>query len=286
MMKHLTKSMGFKRVFVFFLFLFSFLLGLSNVQAEKRKFVVCLPLGEGSSAQATRHMEPFLRHLEKKAGWESGSVEGKYINSLSECLSYIEKTKPDFGVLSQGIYLQMYRKWRLGVIGRVDMPRGAGRRLYLVVEKGKYSSLSDLKGTVLKSNHVADSAFLNKVVFKGKIDATKHFKLSPTSSPLRGFKSVYRGRAGATLVNDDELKLMRKRKEGKKLKVLMSSMRFPGTPVVAFKKNAKSKDIRTLTKTLSGLCSGEGNSVCRNTMIRSFKPASNATYSKLRKLYR
>ena len=258
----------------------------TNVWAKKREFVVCLPLGEGSSALATRHMKPFIRHLEKKAGWKANSVKGKYINSMSTCLSYINANKPDFGVLSQGVYLKMRRKWGLTVLGRVDMPRGAGRRLYLVVQKGKHSSLADLKGTTLKSNHVAETKFVSKVVFKGKIDVTKHFKIRTTSSPLRGFKSVYRGRAEATLVNDDELKLMRKRKEGKKLKVILSSPRLPGTPVVAFRGNASSKDVRVLRKAIRSLCKGSGKSVCRNAMIRRFMPASNATYSKIRRLYR
>lgn len=257
-----------------------------NVWAKNREFVVCLPLGEGSSALATRHMKPFIRHLEKKAGWQANSVKGKYINSMSKCLSYISANKPDFGVLSQGVYLKMWKKWRLKVLGRVEMPRGAGRRLYLVVQKGKHSSLASLKGTTLKSNHVAETRFLSKVIFKGKVDVTTYFKIRTTSSPLRGFKSVYRGRAEATLVNDDELKLMRKRKEGKKLKVILSSPRLPGTPVVAFKGHASAKDTRVLKKALRSLCNGSGKSVCRNAMIRRFLPASNATYSKLRRLYR
>ncbi len=257
-----------------------------SARAGKRRFVVCLPLGEGSAAQATRHMQPFLRHLEKSAGWEENSVVGTYINSLPECLAYIEKNKPHFGVISQGLYLSNHRKWSLDVIGRVDMPRGAGRRLHLVVEKGKYDSLEGLKGVVLRSNHVADTEFLNRIVFNRKIDVASHFKLDPTSSPLSGIRSVFRGRVGATLVNDDELELMRKRKEGEKLEVLMSSRALPGTPVVAFKNNADAKDVRTLAKILGNLCKGAGKSVCRDTMIRNFTSANNAVYAKLRNLYR
>lgn len=262
------------------------LLVSGRAMAGSKDFVVCLPLGEGSSTLATRHMSPFLRHVEKLVGWKSNAIKGKYLNSVSTCEAHVKASKPGFAVLSQGLYLDKRRAWRLKVIGRVDMPRGAGRRLYLVVKKGRYSSLSDLKGKVLKSNHVAEKKFLSKVVFKGKIDVESHFKLRPTTSPLRGFKSVYRGRADATLVNEEELKLMRRRKEGKQLEVIYKSPKLPGTPVVAFRRNASSKDIRTLKKALPGLCKGVGASVCRGAMIKDFDAASQSTYRKLIRLFR
>lgn len=254
--------------------------------AGSRDFVVCLPLGEGSSSVATRHMSPFLRHVEKLVGWPAKAIGGKYINSLSACERHVKSQKPGFGVLSQGLYLEKRRAWKLKIIGRVSMPRGAGKRLYLVVKKGQYSKLSELKGKVLKSNHVAETKFLSKVVFRGKVDVTSHFKLRPTTSPLRGFKSVYRGRADCTLVNDEELKLMKRRKEGKALEVIYKSPRLPGTPVVAFRRHASSSDIRKLKKNLPKVCRGSGKSVCRGAMIQSFHSASRSTFRKALRLFR
>ncbi len=253
--------------------------------AGGRDFVICLPLGEGSAAAATRYMKPFLRHLEKRAGWPEGSVTGRYINGLAACKAYIRSHKPGFGLVSQGTYVANRRAWRLRVIGRVDMPRGAGKRLYLVTKKGAYRSLDELKGKKLKSNHVAEVSFLSKVIFRGKIDAGRFFKLVATSSPLMGFKSVHRGRADCTLVNDDELAIMKRRREGADLEVLYKSPRLPGTPVVAFGRNASKTDIATLRKVLPGLCSGDGKSVCQNAMIRGFRSASNGTYRSIVRLF-
>ena len=266
--------------------LFVVLMGLGSVAlAGPRDFVICLPLGEGSASAATRYIKPFLRLMEKKAGWPEGSVTGRYINGMAACKAYVRSHKPGFGLLSQGLYVANRRAWRLKVIGRVDMPRGAGNRLYLVVKKGAYTSLDQLKGKTLKSNHVAEKSFLSKVIFRGKVDAARFFRLRATSSPLMGFKSVHRGRADCTLVNDDELAILKRRREGKDLEVIYKSPRLPGTPVVAFKRNASKADIAALRKALPTICSGEGKTVCQNAMIRRFRPASDGTYRSIVRLF-
>ncbi len=257
----------------------------SRAQAAKRVFVVCLPLAEGAEEAATKQMAPFLRRLEKLAGWPAGSVEGHFYSSIAGCEAAVRRLKPAFGLVSQGLYLEKRRTWGLKVIGRVDMPRGAGRRLYLVVKKGAYKSLDELRGKVLKSNHVAEVRFLSKVIFRGKVDAGRFFRLRSTSSPLRGFKAVYRGRADCTLVNDEELKIMRRRREGKDLEVIYQSPVLPGTPVVAFRRHAAPQDVKAVARALRNLCKGEGASVCRNAMIRRFLPGSDATFRKLVRLF-
>ena len=184
----------FRRIFIVSLFVG--ILGLGSVaSAGPRDFVICLPLGEGSASAATRYIKPFLRLMEKKAGWPEGSVTGRYINGMAACKAYVRTHKPGFGLLSQGLYVANRKAWRLKVIGRVDMPRGAGKRLYLVVKKGAYRSLDQLKGKTLKSNHVAEKSFLSKVIFRGKLDAARFFRLRATSS-LDGFQIRASGSGG------------------------------------------------------------------------------------------
>lgn len=253
--------------------------------AGPRDFAICLPLGEGSSAAANQYLGGFFRHVEKLMGWPADSISGKYLTSISECNGYVSSQKPGFGLFSQGLYLAKRTSAKLQVIGKVDMPRGAGTRLHLVVKKGAYKNYQALQGKALKSNHIAERRFISKVIFRGKIDAFTFFDLQTTSSPLMGFKSVFRGRAEATLINDDELKIMKKRKEGRDLTVIYTSPRLPGTPVVAFRGNASAADIRKMSRILPKICTGEGKSVCRNTMIRSFSSASDATYRALVRMY-
>lgn len=253
--------------------------------AGPRDFAICLPLGEGSSALANRYLPPFFRHVEKRMGWPTGSMKGKYFTSISACARYVSSKSPGFGLLSQGLYLERRRSWKLRVLGRVDMPRGAGTCLHLVVRKGSYASLNDLQGKKLKSNHVAEKRFLSKVIFKGKVNAQTFFNLASTYSPLMGFKSVFRNRADATLVNPDELKRMRGRKEGRVLKVIYSSPILPGTPVVAFRGNASGSDMTKMKRTLPRICSGAGRRICTNAMIRRFRSAGDATYRKLVRMF-
>lgn len=255
-----------------------------QAQAGPRDLVICMPGSPGSTAGAQVYMAPFFRRIESLAGWPASTINGSFHPSYTSCLSKIRSTSPGFAVLSLGVYLEQRKRYKMRVIGRVDIAYGAGTRLYLVVQKGKYTSLAQLKGKRLTSDHLEETQFLNKVMFGGKIDVTTHFTLRKVRATTKGMRDVKRGRADATIINDEQLRLMKRR--GYPLVVLHKSPRLPGAPLVALGSYARSGDINKMKKVAGAVCSGaSGRKLCRTTSISRARRATNATYRGMVRLF-
>lgn len=263
------------------------LLASPRAEAGPRDFLICIPGSPGSSASAASYMKPFFRRIESLAGWPVGATQGSYHPKYSGCMSQIRTGKPGFAVMALGVYLKHRRSLKLKAIGQVDMFAGAGKRLYLVVRKGTYSSLSELKGKKLTSNHLAEKRFLNQILFRGKIKVSQHFQLRMVYRTTKGMRNVARGRADATIINDDELKTMKRRSWGKSLKILLKSPPLPGAVLVAFGQHAKPADVTKLKSVIGRMCKGaQGNKLCKSSGIRGMRPASQATFARMIRMYR
>lgn len=255
-----------------------------KAQAGARDLVICMPGSPGSTAGARVYMAPFFRRIESLAAWPASTINGSFYPSYTGCMSRIRSQRPGFAVLSLGVYLEQRKRFKMRVIGRVDILYGAGNRLYLVVKKGSYTSLAQLKGKRLTSDHLEETKFLNKVMFGGKIDVSTHFKLKKVRFTTKGMRDVKRGRADATIINDEQLRIMKRR--GYPLVVLHKSPPLPGAPLVALGSYARSGDINKMKKVAGAMCSGaQGKSLCRKTGIKGARRATDSTYARMIRLF-
>jgi ABC-type phosphate/phosphonate transport system substrate-binding protein len=256
------------------------LTGAPRAEAGSRDFLICIPGSPGSSASAQSYLTPFFRRVESLAGWSAGATTGSYQPSYSGCLSQIRSGRPGFAVMALGAYLEQRVAHRLQVIGQVEMFAGAGQRLYLVVKRGAFKTVADLKGKRLTSNHLEEAKFLSRVMFAGKIDVTQHFVLRKVNATTKGMRDVARGRVDATIINDDELRTMKGRAFGKDLEIIHQSPPLPGAPLVAFRGNATAADLASLRRSIGGMCSGaEGRKLCLSAGIRAMRSATDATFA-------
>lgn len=273
-----------KRILITTAILIGTLGASQQAHAGARDLVICMPGSPGSTAGAKAYMAPFFRRIESLAGWPASTINGSFHPRYSGCMSRIRAVKPGYAVLSLGVYLEQRKSLRLRVIGSVDILYGAGSRLYLVVKKGRYTSLAQLKGKQLTSDHLEESKFLNKVMFGAKIDVNTHFTLKKVRATTKGMRDVKRGRADATIINDQQLRLMKKR--GYPLVVLHKSPRLPGAPLVALGSYARSGDVTKMKKVAAAMCSGsQGKKLCRSTGIKRAQRASNSTYARMVRLF-
>jgi len=276
-----------KRIILIPGILLSCLLAVPTAEAGSRDFLICIPGSPGTSAGAAAFMTPFFRRIESLAGWPASSTTGSYQPRYAGCMASIRSSRPGFAVMALGVYLQHRRDMHLKVIGQVDMFAGPGRRLHLVVRKGTFRTLAELKGKKLTSNHLVEKRFLNKIMFGGKIDVAQHFVLRQVSRTTKGMRDVARGRVDATIVNDDELRTMHHRSWGRKLTVIHKSPALPGAPLVAFGRNAKRADISALRRVIARMCSGaQGRKLCKSSGIRSMRLATQSTYARMIRMYR
>lgn len=255
-----------------------------RAQAGPRDLVICMPGSPGTTTGAQSYMAPFFRRIESLAGWPASTINGSFHPTYTSCMSRIRSKRPGFAVLSLGVYLEQRKRYKMRVIGQVDILYGPGNRLYLVVKKGTYTSLAQLKGKRLTSDHLEETKFLSKVMFGGKIDVTKHFKLKKVRAVAKGMRDVKRGRSDATIINGEQLRIMKSR--GYPLVVLHKSPPLPSAPLVALGSYAHGGDITKMKQVVGAMCSStQGRKLCRNTGIKGARRATNGTYAKMVRLF-
>lgn len=266
--------------------------------AGPKDFMVYAPGMGGNEKQAKPYLDTFLRELEKAMSWPAGSADGAYFEEPKAAQTYIDNKQPGYGMISPAMYLDLACQ-KTGVEPVATVVAGAGGgdaqaaqagmsagKYHVVVKEGTATDLKGLEGKKLISNHLEDKRFVSNVVFGGKIDADKHFKLESTNSPVKPFKSVDRGTADAALVDDAQLQNMKTLPFGKSLKVVYSSEALPPFPVVSFGKVVKAAERDQMKKVLLGLCAtSSGGRVCKSLSIKKFDPVDAKAFKSALDLY-
>ena len=260
--------------------MFGLLFGLAApALAGPHDFVIQHGGAGGTSQTAQPYINQVLRYAEGVLKWPANSAKGEFFPDEAGAVQYIDANKPGFGIVDASVFLDLREKYDLQPIASVQGQNQLNGHLSVVVKDPNIKSLDDLKGKTLISNHLENSKFLSKIVFAGKLDADKHFKLSPTASPLKGLKAVDRGEAEATLLDDEQLASSKTLPFGKDLKVIFTSKLLPPTPVVAFGKNSVPADREAFGKMLIGMCKDKkGADVCKSLQITKFTPPDKAAY--------
>lgn len=247
--------------------------------ADTIKVVVVRENAVGSAAQAQPHLDNLLNRIAHSLGWQS--VEGKYFNRRKKAMSYIEKERPHFGILSLSTYLGLKDQYRLKVIGQVRLSVPGGSQYFVVGKDAK--SLDDCKRQVLASNHLGDPKFIETVV------AGNAFKLSDfislqTNRPIQTIKAVIRDRAKCALLDDAQFNELSSLQGGSDLKVAWKSQKLPPMPVVAFAP-ADREEQKRFRNVLSHLCQKANRELCSKMGISSLRIASDSDYAKVVAVY-
>lgn len=249
----------------------SVLLVAAPAFAGPRDFLVQMGSVGGTTESAANYIEMFLRYTETALKWTANASAGSFFPDATGAIDYIKDKKPGFAMLDPEIWLELRKKEDLHVLAAVH-GHGIDRGHLSVVVKGdKIKTLDDLKGKTLVANHLASKRYLSKIVFDGKLDAATHFKLVPTQSPMKGLKSLERGEADATLLDDDQLAESKKLPFASELHVIYTSGALPPAPLVSFGKVAKKDDASQVAKLVLTMCSDpKGAEVCKALRITKF----------------
>jgi hypothetical protein len=251
-----------------------------GVEADETvKVLVLRENSVGSSAQAQPYLDRLLGVAAKINGWPA--AEGKYLTRRKSAEAYVEKEKPDFGILSLGAFLAMKKSHRLTVIGQVSVVAGGGRQYFLVSKSA--TSLEQCKGKKLASDHIEDKRFIEAVVAAGAFRLAD-FQTVPTSRPVQTLKAVIRDQADCALIDDAQLSAAGSLEQGDSLRVAWKSRKLPGMPVVAFPTVAAGQAAR-FKRSLSGLCKGEGSEACKSVGIAELAEAPAGLYAPLEASY-
>lgn len=257
---------------------------LAPTAASAQAMVICHIGGPGSTAQARPVLAKFLPHMEQSGGLAKGSMTGEYHTTLSACQAYIKQHVPLFAVFDLATYLGLQKELKLKPLACMGSP--TGQRYHLLVRKGSYKDPASLKGKTLISSHLGDLTFVSRIIFDGKLDAAKHFKIKPTRRPLKGIRNVSRSRADATLVDQMAHDHLAELKLTPPLESIYSSAGLPGlTLAVVGAAKPNPAVVKKVSAALPRLCTGDGKNMCKTFQVDSFTRVKAAAYEALGKKY-
>ncbi len=233
----------------------------------------------GDSASAQPFVDRFLRYIEGKTGWTTGSTKGSFLVNRKEATAFVTGTKPGIGMMDPPLYFEMRKTWNLQPILQVESAELVSPRMHVVVKDPAIRTLSDLAGKRLWTLLADYPAYLSKVVLDGQVDASSHFVLKQVGQALRGAKAVLRGDCEATILDDEQLAKAKEITGGQDLRAIYSSPALPAIPVVLFGTDLPPADRDALVKALKPMCgTPDGGAVCREMHIGRFVPVDAATF--------
>lgn len=247
---------------------------------DEVKLLVLKERGVGSATQIQPYIDKFVAIAQKKVGWSA--AKGTFHNDRKAAESFIDKDKPQYGILSLSAFLALKDSKKLETIGQVSASRAGGQQYHLISKTA--SDLAGCKGHKLATDLGDDSKFVDKVVSGGAFKLAD-FTLEATKRPLEGIKKVMRDEATCALIDDAQMAELAGMEGGKDVKDVWKSASLPPMAVVAFP-SATTADKAALKANLSSLCEGDGKAVCGEVGIQSLKPADDSAYAQVLAAYR
>ena len=241
--------------------------------ADKISFAVIFLGGPDTGPEGDKIISQFISSLAKLSGMKKDNFQGKYFTSITEAKAYIQQNKNSYIMGSIGFYLANRTPMTLVPLAAV-VQQGINTEQYkLIIKKGSYTSLKQLKGKILAGNVLyEDKKFINKMIFDGKIDVSSYFQLKPSNRPLSAVRKLISGEYAAVLVNTREYNSLKSLDLFPKIQVLMDSPKMPalGLMMVNTKTNqaARSKIINAVTRMCSQTDTRE---VCKTFSIDGFE---------------
>jgi ABC-type phosphate/phosphonate transport system substrate-binding protein len=269
-----------KRLFlIIMVFLFSMITTFYSSESRggvygKITFAIVFPGGPDSGTEGKKIITQFLDILTKQTTLLRSSIDGEYFNTMSGVDAYLRANKNTFIMGSLGFFLANQKKYNLVPLSLVSTETGPVEQYYIMVKKGGYKSLADLKGKVLSGNVLyEDARYINRMIFNNLVDISKDFKLQPTPRPLSAVRKINTGGVDAVLINQMQyLSLKKIPSTFQNLEVIYKSPDLPrlGFMMIDSSGNSEVKD-EILKAIVKMTALEEGKKVCENFGITGFQ---------------
>ena len=246
----------------------------ASVSAQvSTSFVLCIPGGPGSTADAQPVVDRFLKQVNERVNL--GTTEAAYYTDFASCLQQVRKAAANRIVMVPlDVYLRERQAWQLRSVVQVDTAKTSGQ-YHVVASKGE--TLASLQGKRWVTGLKLDAPFLSRIALDGAVvlpsDGFKKVR-----SSLSAIKRVAKGRADVVIVDDLQRKSMASLPIAKELAVIYSGPDLPEAIVAVAGKTPAKK----LKKALLSLCQ-DHKSLCADLRITRFKSVDDKRLQALEK---
>ncbi len=266
-----------------FFFLLSLLAAPSAPAADSPAVdvLVCYP----ASAVSARDAEPALKEMvgviEFIGGWPVGTVKVHFTTRLAECQQKLDSLQPPFAILPLGIFLRNFKSHQLLPLAQPRVDGSTEEIYHLVVRRGSFGKLEELKGKKIGGPWLGDVDFLRRVVFAGRLDP-KSLVLQPDKRALRALRKLDAGKLDAVLLSRQQEKSLSELPFGKNLQVIFSSQPLPQVGITADGRRSSEADRQRMQKAMEAMCSHKkGKKLCELFNLEAFAKAGPENYAKV-----
>lgn len=247
-----------------------------NSPAGKIGIVLALPPGTALGPEASRYLDELAAVTSEALGVSKNDVEVRAWDDAARAAESALTLDDCFILGSLGFYAA-HRK-TLGLRPLLSLRRKLGHqeRYRVLVKKGRFTSLAELKGRTLAGTPLHElPAFLDQAVFKGTGMTSGDFRLEPVTRPLRELRKLESERRDAVLVDGAQFDSLQGMPLEKALEAVHVSAPVPSLGLMARGKRLDLDD--KMTAAAQGLCAQSGGeSLCAGFGIEGFGPIDSA----------
>lgn len=248
--------------------------------------VVCYPGGPVNVKDANSAMSSMLRVVERVGQWQENSFNSLFTSKSDECRKQMAEMHPKFAITSLGLYLELRTKHDLVPVAQPKIKGLASERYRVMVQKGKYKSLDDLKGKTLGGTALEEQSFIGKIVFAGKVDPASFFVLKKSNQAIRSLRSLDKGELDAVILNEQQFGGLGSLHLQTPLEAVFTSEEIPLMGVVANSSTTTAKERARFSKALEGMCTDtEGKKLCELFGVESFAAVTPAVFEPMVNLW-
>jgi len=258
----------------------------ANAAPNPEMIVVCYPGGLVNVKDANEAMSSMLRVVERVGQWQQNSFISLFTAKSDECRQRMAEKHPKFAITSLGLYLELRSRHNLVPVVQPKIKGLTKERYRVMVQKGKYKSLDELKGKSLGGTVLEEQSYIGKIVFAGKYDPASFFVLKKSNQAIRALRALDKGELDAVILNEQQFGGLGSLHLEKPLEAVFTSEEIPLMGVVANSTITTAEERARFSKALEGMCADtEGKKLCELFGVEAFAAVDPAVFEPMIKLW-
>jgi ABC-type phosphate/phosphonate transport system substrate-binding protein len=244
--------------------------------------LICYPGGSTRSQDAQSATDTMLRVVEEGGDWTAGSLTSLFTTHIKDCKTHLDEEKPQFAITTLGTFLTYREKLNLIPLVQPVINGSSSEKYRIVVRKGTFTSIEELKGKTLGGSFVEETVFLKRVILQGKVDPASFFTLKGSRRALRSLRALVKGDLDAVMVNSQQYRALGSLPFASELEVAFTSEEIPLVGLVANGEKTTADQRNRFLKALAKMCEHrDGKQLCELFGIETFVPADEQAFKKI-----
>jgi hypothetical protein len=247
--------------------------GQAAAKAARVALVIVNPGGPDAGAEGQKLAAQLAEHLGTSVGIDPSELEGSYFGRLAPAVAYLKQHKDAFVLGGLGVYLSQRQALKLVPLARLVGKGGTGEEYSVVVRKGRYATLQELRGKSLQGSVLADDPrYVDRFVFGGKLVACEWFACTPSERPLSALRKLAADEVDAVLLDRVQAEALKAMPLAEKLQAIYSSGPVP-TVGLMMVETPRTRALRErVVQAVTKLCATDkGAPVCQTYGITGFE---------------